>query len=130
MAADSEKRRTKYTRFSVLVPALHCQRSRTAHRVVEELESHGIPNRKFVERRALVHVASMEEHITMVRQPDEAVAVSDEQRDDSPRPRRAATFGRSSAEASRRRLASGASSMLAHVATSVVPTGDDATVHR
>ena len=83
---------------------LHFERAWTADGVVAQLEPNHIPNGKIVERRTVAHVAAMKKHITMVREPDEPVALSDEQRDDSARARRAAALGPPwSGAASRRR---------------------------
>jgi hypothetical protein len=107
--------------------ALHFERARPADGIVEELELNRIANGKIIERSTVAHVAAMKKHLAMVREPDEAVALSHQQRDDSARARHAATLGPpwSDAAGSRRRSSNDAS-LLAHVTTSAVPTVGDA----
>src|ERR1051325_8194949 len=70
------------------------QRPRTADRVFEQFEPHAVANGEIVERRPLAEIASMEEYLASVRQPDEAVPLSEHERDDAPGTRRAAAFDR------------------------------------
>jgi len=69
------------------------QRPRTADGVLEQFERHPVADGQIVERRPLAQVASMEEHLASARQPDEAVPLSEHERDDAARARRAAAFG-------------------------------------
>jgi hypothetical protein len=73
-------------------PRLDSQPPGTAHVVLEQFERHGVANGKIIERRALAHVAAVEKDFTIVRQPDEPMALADEQRDNSSRAWRAAAF--------------------------------------
>ncbi len=59
------------------------ERARAADVVFEELERHPIADSKCIEGRALLQIAAVEEHLAPVCQPDEAVALPDEQRFDS-----------------------------------------------
>ena len=111
-------------------PPCNLDRTRAADLVVEKIEPHVVANGEVIERKALAHVAPVEEDFPIVRQPDEPVALADEQRHDSARFRCALPFRRPAPGdlASRRRLSDGASSARAH-ATSGAPA-DDATGHR
>ena len=112
-------------RVSATGPAeLHEQRAWTADVILEQLERDALSDGERIEGEAVTDVAAVEEHRAAIRQPDEAVALADQQRDDSTRARRAAALVGSTRRvlASRRCRRDSASSVLAHVATSAVPT--------
>jgi len=132
MAEGSEKQEMSVYAFSATGPSpLDAQRAWTADVIVEQLEGECVADREFVERGAVAHVAPMEEHVATGRQPDEPVALADEERHDAARARHATAFRRRRRRhlASRRRLSDGAARVLAHVLTSAVPTADDVTGH-
>jgi hypothetical protein len=98
------------------IPRLYFERAWAADGVVEQLESNRIADGKIVERRAAAHVAPMEKHLTAGGEPDEPVARSDAQRDDSADARRAAPLRpvQSDAATSRHRSSNDDSCLLAH----------------
>src|SRR5215467_13561910 len=75
-------------------PSLDSQPPWTAHLVLEQFERHVVANGKIIERRALAHVAAVKKHFAIVGQPNEPMALADEERDNSPRAWGAAAFRR------------------------------------
>ena len=106
--------------------------SRAAHPVVEQLERDVVADCKSVERDAVTQIAAMEKNLATIREPDETVALADEQHDDSTNARCAASVRRPAGShvTSGRRLLNGASRVVTHGLTSAVPTGDDSTPRR
>ena len=105
-------------------PSLDSQPPWTAHLVLEQFERHVVANGKIIERRAFAHVAAVEKHFTIVRQPDETVTLTDEEHDNSSRTWSAAAFSRWNG----RGLSSGCfladrpSSVPGHAVTSAAPS--------
>ena len=81
--AEAQKSETSVYALSAASPPFDTQRAWAADLVLEQLECHRVANRKGIERRAFVDVAAVEKHLAAVRQPDEPVALADEQRDDA-----------------------------------------------
>lgn len=133
MAESSEKQVTKvYVDSAMRLQRSDLYGSRAADLVLQQLEGDAVAEHKFIERGALPHIAAMKKDVATVREPDETVALPDEQRDDSPDARCAATVRRPAGwnVASRRRLSDSAWGVLAHFLTSAVPTVGDATGRR
>jgi hypothetical protein len=133
MAEGSEKRELPVYAFLTTRSSLFEAHSAGAADVVfEQLEVDAIAHRQCIKERALLHVTPVEEDLASVRQPDEPVALADEQRDDSTRAGRpAADLGSSGAVlANRRRLSDSALRVTTHLVTSGVPTVDDASGRR
>ena len=94
-------------------------RSRPAHAILQQLERHHIANRKPIERHAVSQIAAMEKNVGAVFQPDETVALSDEERRHASDGGRAWALGRPSlGKARRRRFSGGVSLLFWHAATS------------
>jgi len=72
------------------------QRTSTADSVLEQFEYDRIADAQFTERRALAQVGSMEVDFASVGEPDESVALTDEEFDDSSDRAYAVRFGGSS----------------------------------
>jgi hypothetical protein len=64
--------------------AAYAQGAGAADRVFEELERYAIANDEIVDRRALVHISTVEEDVAAVGQTDKSVSLADKQLDDSP----------------------------------------------
>ena len=56
--------------------AHHTQRARAAHRVLEQLERHGIADLEIIERRALLQIRAMKINLARIRQANEPVALT------------------------------------------------------
>jgi hypothetical protein len=98
--------------------AVDLQCARTADGILEQLEQDGLIDREIRERHAFTDVASMEKHLASVGNPDEAVALPEDQRHDAAGTCPAAAFGWL------RRL------VLGHDVTSGARTGGGATGRR
>jgi hypothetical protein len=128
MAEDSEKQEPSvYVDSTTRSPSVDSLCARTADVIFEQFEGHRVTHLEIIERRALEHVAAMEKDFSIVRQPDEPVALADEQRDNSAGAGRAAAFCWSTGRglASRCRLSDGTSILSGHVTTSAAPSADD-----
>src|SRR5919197_2689750 len=77
------KTRCKYTpvHSAIQAKSSDVQGTLTAHRIVEQVKLHGIADVEFVDGRALLNVGAMKEDVAVVRETDEAVALTDEQSD-------------------------------------------------
>src|SRR5262245_20098523 len=59
--------------------AHHAQRARAAHRVLEQLERDGIADLEVIERSALLQIRAMKINLARIRQPDEPVALTNQE---------------------------------------------------
>ena len=66
-------------RSSRPLSAHHAQRARAAHRVLEQLERDGIADLEVIERRALLQIRAMKINLARIRQPDEPVALTNQE---------------------------------------------------
>jgi len=73
---------------------LDAQGPRAADGVLEQLECHAIADGQILEFRPLAQVAAMEEDLEIALRPDEAMSLSEHERDDAAGARRAAAFRR------------------------------------
>jgi hypothetical protein len=122
-----KSRNCQYTPSSgARLSALNPQRAGTTNWIVEQLEQHELIDGEFAERHAFAQVAAVEKHLAAIRAPDEAMALSQHERDDSAAAGNAAAFRRRGTLASRR-LSEPHSPAFTHMATSEVPTVADAT---
>jgi hypothetical protein len=96
--------------------AFDLHRAGTADVVLEQLEDDRVANPECVERGALTQVAAVEEDVAAVREPDVAMPLANQERDDPARARPATAFHGSAHRtfASRRCLPDSASRVLAH----------------
>jgi hypothetical protein len=74
--------------------AHHPKGARAADGVLEQLELHQIADLEVVERRPFLQIAAMEVHLSALRQPDEPVALTDQNSDNPPGFRLAGELGR------------------------------------
>jgi hypothetical protein len=132
MAECSEKQMTSvYVDSATRSPRVDLYGSRAANRVFDQLERDTVADRKCIERHALAHIAAMKKDVATIAEPYEAVTLADDQRGDSADARNAVALSRPAGDvASRRCLANGVPRVLAHVPTSAVPSGDEATARR